>query len=122
LGLGAVAFDLLLALIATSLLRARIGLRAWRAVHWLAYASWPVALLHTLGTGSDARAGWLAVVSIACTAAVVLAVLWRAATAGAAAPSVRIGAALAACAVPLGVLVWASSGPLAKGWAARAGT
>jgi alkylation response protein AidB-like acyl-CoA dehydrogenase len=36
-------------------LRARIGFRSWRAVHWLAYASWPVALVHALGTGSDAR-------------------------------------------------------------------
>jgi hypothetical protein len=121
LGLGAVAFDLLLALIVTSLLRARIGLRTWRAVHWLAYASWPVALLHTLGTGSDARAGWLGVLSIVCTAAVVLAVLWRVGAASGAAP-VRIGFALAALAVPLGILVWATGGPLAEGWAARAGT
>jgi hypothetical protein len=29
-------------------------------VHWLAYLSWPVALTHALGTGSDARTGWLA--------------------------------------------------------------
>ena len=55
LGLGAVAFDLLLALIVTSLLRARVGLRLWRAVHWLAYAAWPLALVHGLGTGSDSR-------------------------------------------------------------------
>src|SRR5581483_4150523 len=41
LGLGAVAFDLLLALVITSLLRARIGYRLWRGTHWLAYASWP---------------------------------------------------------------------------------
>ncbi|HTW12336.1 MAG TPA: ferric reductase-like transmembrane domain-containing protein, partial [Solirubrobacteraceae bacterium] len=40
LGLGAVAFDLLLAVIITSLLRARVGYRSWRAVHWLAYACW----------------------------------------------------------------------------------
>ena len=53
LGLGALALDLLAALIVTSLLRARIGLRAWRAVHWVAYACWPVALVHGLGTGSD---------------------------------------------------------------------
>lgn len=122
LGLGAVAFDLLLALIATSLLRTRIGLKAWRAVHWLAYASWPVALVHSLGTGSDARAGWLAVLGVVCTVAVVLAVLWRVGTAAGAPPLLRIGGALAAFAVPLGILVWASGGPLASGWAARAGT
>jgi sulfoxide reductase heme-binding subunit YedZ len=52
LGLGAVSFDLFLAVILTSLLRRRIGYGAWRATHWLVYASWPVALLHGLGTGS----------------------------------------------------------------------
>ena len=55
LGLGAVAFDLLIALAITSLLRVRLGLRTWRAIHWLAYACWPVALVHGLGTGSDVR-------------------------------------------------------------------
>ena len=65
LGLGAVAFDLLLALVLTSLLRARIGHRLWRRVHWLAYACWPVALVHALGTGSDARAGFMLVAGLA---------------------------------------------------------
>lgn len=40
IGLGAVALDLLAALAVTSLLRARLGWRWWRAVHWLAYACW----------------------------------------------------------------------------------
>ena len=53
LGLGAVAFDLLLAVTITSLLRQRIGFTSWRAIHWLTYASWPIALVHGLGTGSD---------------------------------------------------------------------
>ena len=66
LGLGAVAFDLLLALVVTSLLRARIGYRSWRVVHWLAYAAWPVALVHALGTGSDARIGWFALLGFGC--------------------------------------------------------
>ena len=65
LGLGAVAFDLMLAVIITSLLRARIGFTGWRAVHWLAYASWPVALVHGLGTGSDVKSGWMLVLSVA---------------------------------------------------------
>src|ERR1017187_5706542 len=43
LGLGAVSLDLVIALIVTSLARARIGRRAWRSLHWLAYAAWPVA-------------------------------------------------------------------------------
>ena len=63
LGLGAVAFDLLLAVILTSMLRGRVGPRAWRATHWLVYACWPVALLHTLGTGSDVKTTWLLALS-----------------------------------------------------------
>ncbi|HEU5473152.1 MAG TPA: ferric reductase-like transmembrane domain-containing protein [Actinophytocola sp.] len=53
LGLGAIAFDVLLALIITSLLRTRLSRAAWRAVHWLAYLCWPVALAHTIGIGTD---------------------------------------------------------------------
>ena len=122
LGLGAVAFDLLLALIVTSLLRVRIGLRIWRVVHWLAYAAWPVALVHALGTGSDARTGWLGVLAVACTGAVALSVLWRAWVARSGSVPLRAGVALAALAVPVAILLWATSGPLQTGWAARAGT
>jgi sulfoxide reductase heme-binding subunit YedZ len=55
-GLGAISLDLLLAIVVTSLLRARVGQRAWRAVHWLAYGAWPLAVLHGIGTGSDTSA------------------------------------------------------------------
>jgi methionine sulfoxide reductase heme-binding subunit len=76
-GLGVVAFDLLAALIVTSLLRQRIGYRIWRAVHWSAYACWPVAMLHGLKAGSDAQAGWAQIVYTACAALVAMAVVWR---------------------------------------------
>jgi Ferric reductase like transmembrane component len=122
LGLGAVAFDLLLALIATSLLRNRLGLRAWRAVHWLAYASWPVALLHSLGTGSDARSAWLVLLASACTIAAVAAALWRVATAARGGIALRVGVGAATLALALGGLVWFRSGPDQAGWARRAGT
>jgi hypothetical protein len=59
LGFGAVAFDLLLAVLVTSLLRTRIGPRTWRAVHWAGYACWPIALVHGLGTGTDGAARWV---------------------------------------------------------------
>ena len=78
LGLGAVAFDLLLAVTLTSIVRRRLGHRAWRATHWLAYACWPIALLHGLGTGSDVKSTWLLALSVACVAIVALAVGARA--------------------------------------------
>jgi sulfoxide reductase heme-binding subunit YedZ len=121
LGLGAVASDLLVALTVTSLLRLRIGYRRWRALHWLAYASWPIALVHALGTGSDARMSWLQLVAALCIASVSAAVLWRVAG-DRARPSLRVTGALGALAVPLAIGGWYLSGPSQAGWAARAGT
>jgi methionine sulfoxide reductase heme-binding subunit len=77
LGLGAVALDLLLALVATSLARKRLGYRAWRRVHWLAYACWPVAVAHGLGAGTDRSAAWVVVLSTACVLAVLGTAAWR---------------------------------------------
>jgi len=121
LGLGAVAFDLLLALVLTSYLRSRIGVRAWRLAHWLAYATWPVALLHAAGTGSDARSGWLTILAAASLLAVAAAIFARV---GLARGSVglRAGAGVAALVLPLALVVWYRSGPARPGWAARAGT
>lgn len=121
LGLGAVAFDLLLALTITSLLRARIGYGRWRALHWLAYASWPVALVHGLGTGTDARVTWMQVVTAVCIAGVVAAVIGRVGR-NRATPAVRMASTAAALVFPLVVGGWYLAGPGRHGWAARAGT
>ena len=77
LGLGTLALDLLVALVVTSLMRHRIGRRTWRGLHWLAYACWPVALMHGLGTGTDSGALWLRGIAAACAAAVLAALAWR---------------------------------------------
>jgi sulfoxide reductase heme-binding subunit YedZ len=77
LGLGTIAFELLAAIVVTSLIRGFIGHRAWRAVHWLAYASWPVAVVHGFGTGTDAWSGWFIAVTVACVVAVVGAAVYR---------------------------------------------
>jgi sulfoxide reductase heme-binding subunit YedZ len=76
-GLGAVSLDLVAALIATSLLRRRIGARAWRAIHWAAYACWPLALAHSLGIGSDVGTAWLRVLAAGCFVSVVVATVTR---------------------------------------------
>lgn len=73
LGLGTVALDLMLAVLVTSLLRERIGHRTWRAVHWLAYASWPIALVHGVGIGTDTGADWMTWLTVTCVAAAVTA-------------------------------------------------
>lgn len=121
LGFGALAFDVLLALIVTSLLRVRIGFGAWRAVHWLSYAAWPFALVHGLAAGSDARFTWLRIVTITCILAVGAAGAVRLQRA-AGPPAFRAGIGAAALAVGVLGLVWYQGGPGKGGWAARAGT
>jgi methionine sulfoxide reductase heme-binding subunit len=120
LGLGTVAFDLLLAVVISSLVRARLGYRAWRAVHWLGYASWPIALWHGLGTGTDSRLPWLLALDAACVAAVTCAIGWRLALA-ANRPG-WVACSLICAAVPAATVVFMAVGPLQPDWARRAGT
>jgi len=76
-GLGTVALDLVVLLVASSLLRQRIGVRAWRWLHWAAYLCWPAAVAHAIGTGTDRHSGWLLTVVVACAGAVGAAGIWR---------------------------------------------
>jgi predicted ferric reductase len=76
-GLGAVAFDLLIAVVVTSLVRLRIGYSAWRIVHWTAYACWPLAVVHSIGTGSDTAHGWILVVDGVVVVSALAAGWWR---------------------------------------------
>lgn len=79
LGLGAVATDLTIAIVVTSLLRPRINLRLWRWVHWVSYACWPLAVGHGIGTApADIRLSWVVVVNLLCVLVVLGAVTWRA--------------------------------------------
>ncbi len=122
LGLGAAAFDLLLAVTITSLLRQRMGYGTWRAVHWLTYASWPVALLHGLGTGSDIKSNWMLAITLMCLAAVLAAVLVRVIAAWRQYPD-RSRTALAGTGIfTLALVLWLPSGPLGSEWARRSGT
>ncbi|HWG14776.1 MAG TPA: ferric reductase-like transmembrane domain-containing protein [Streptosporangiaceae bacterium] len=120
LGLGAIAFDLLFAVTVTSLLRDRMSYRAWRAVHWLSYASWPVALWHGLGTGTDTRVPWLLALDALCGASVLGVAGWRL-TRAHRGPA-RLTLISAAVLLPLVTIVFVAVGPLQPGWARRAGT
>jgi hypothetical protein len=123
LGLGAIALDVLAALLVTSLLRERLGYRAWRAVHWAAYACWPLAVVHGLGTGSDTKLGWVLFINAVCVGTVLAALWWRLARGWSVANAPRRGAAmLLSIALPVAVVAWAATGPLRPGWARRAGT
>ncbi len=77
LGLGTVALDVLLAVLITSAVRFRLGQRRWKAVHWAAYACWPLAMFHGAGTGTDTRSPLQLAIYAVCLAAVIAAVSWR---------------------------------------------
>lgn len=77
LGLGTLAVDTLAVVTVVSLLRQRLGPRVFRTVHWATYALWPIALLHALGSGTDAGTEWFRGLTAACVVAVVAAVGWR---------------------------------------------
>ncbi|MEU5893575.1 ferric reductase-like transmembrane domain-containing protein [Streptomyces sp. NPDC047461] len=122
LGLGTAALDLLLAVLVTSALRRRLGVRRWKAVHWLAYAAWPLALFHSAGSGTDTRLPLQLWLYAACLVSVVGAVWWRLAKAGPGRVIGRLMAALGATAMPVVLTAFLATGPLQPGWAQRAAT
>ena len=113
---------MLIAIVVTSLFRRRFGYRAWRVTHWLAYACLPIALVHGLGTGSDAKTSWMLLLTAGCVLTVLVAVWIRAVAGWPDHSGVRTSAVLASIAAPLALVVWLPSGPLGAGWAKRAGT
>ena len=122
LGLGTVAFDLLVALTVTSLLRMRLSHRTWRLVHWSAYLCWPVAIVHGIGTGTDTPQAWVLAVTALCVAAVVAAVAWRLGVGWPrnAAPRIATYGGVLIALFAFGA--WLVQGPLHPGWARRSGT
>ena len=123
LGLGALALDLMVALVITSLVRERLGHRTWRLVHWAAYLCWPLAIVHGLGTGTDTKLGWVLALNAVCVGAGLAAVWWRLANGWSPANAGRRGVAvLGSVALPLVAVVWTATGPLKPGWAKKAGT
>jgi methionine sulfoxide reductase heme-binding subunit len=122
LGLGALSFDLLLALAITSLVRRRLGYRRWRAIHWLAYASWPVAVLHGLGTGTDTKVWWMLALTAVCVVAVAAAICVRVARAELPVGGLRTPFLVLGLGTPVALAAFTLLGPLESGWARRAGT
>jgi sulfoxide reductase heme-binding subunit YedZ len=101
LGLGAISLDLIAALILTSLARARMGRRTWRAIHWLAYAAWPLAIGHSIGSSTDMHSGAMLAVLAGCVLAGCAAFTWRVSRAARDVPRARRAAAALAQISPL---------------------
>jgi sulfoxide reductase heme-binding subunit YedZ len=76
-GVGTIGLDLMVAVLVSSLLRSRLRPGTWRALHWLAYLCWPVALAHTFGLGTDSGEAWVVALASACILSVAAALVWR---------------------------------------------
>jgi methionine sulfoxide reductase heme-binding subunit len=123
LGLGVVAAELALALAITSALRSRLSFKTWRVLHWVAYACWPLALLHGAGTGSDVRMGWFIALDVICVGAVFTTLVgWRLAHGWPRAAGFRATVAFGSGLSLVALMLWMANGPLAAGWARTAGT
>jgi predicted ferric reductase len=75
--IGAVAFDLILAVWASSLMKSRIANSSWRFVHWFSWLAFVAAIVHSFLIGTDARSGIGLSVVATCAVAVVVTALWR---------------------------------------------
>jgi methionine sulfoxide reductase heme-binding subunit len=77
-GLGAVALDLLLAVVISSSLRRYLSKRVWLVVHWSTYVCFPVAVAHAIANASF-RGGtwWTLVVPLLATVLVVASLVQR---------------------------------------------
>ena len=76
-GLGAVAFDLILAVWISSLLKVRIANRTWRFIHWFSWLAFVTAVVHTLLAGTDRRSSFGLIIVVVCASVVLASAIWR---------------------------------------------
>jgi sulfoxide reductase heme-binding subunit YedZ len=123
LGLGVLASELLAAVVITALTERWIGRRIFRLVHWAAYASWPISVVHSLGTGTDVRTGWFYLSAVSCVAAATAVFLaWRLLRGAPERRGIRTVAGIVTAAGVVALGAWSFTGPLQPGWALASGT
>ena len=122
LSLGTISFDLFLGVVITSGLRHRLGFRSWKFVHWSAYAMWPFAVFHGLGTGTDTTLPAIIVINVLCVLGVLWAIAWRLSQGWPKNSSTKILLGLSSLACVLAMAIFVNLGPMRPGWALRSGT
>ena len=119
-GIGAIAVDLGIAVVVTSLLRVKMGYRSWKIIHWISYPVFALSVIHGLGSGTDSALWFSKFIYVAVGGLLVLAIIARLLARN----DLQIGKKAAyfgvSFAVPLLIIAWAASGPLAANWAKRA--
>lgn len=121
LGLGTLALDITIAIGVTSALKSRLSERSWQLVHVSAYVAWLVAVLHGLGTGTDSRQPLVIAMYLVCVLAVVISLAARLMWTTSLSRTGQVLALTVLAIIPIALAVWALLGPLAPGWAAKAG-
>ncbi len=123
LGLGVISAYLYGSAILTSWPARRLPRSSWVWLHRLMYGAWLLAVLHSLGTGSDARNQvFLLLNLVAVVCALVLFLTVRVAEGWVRFPRLWMTLGVGAILVTLGVGIWAAQGPLQPGWARSSGT
>src|SRR5579884_1433374 len=77
-GAGVVAMELMLLVAISFPLRRRIGVRAWRRLHWTTYGIFALATAHGLFAGTDAARPWALDLYLGAVGAVASVAAWRA--------------------------------------------
>jgi sulfoxide reductase heme-binding subunit YedZ len=123
LGLGVISGYLYASAILTSWPARRLPRSSWVWLHRVMYGAWVLAILHSLGTGSDARNElylFLNLAAVGCALTAFVAV--RVAEGWARFPPLWSAMAVLAILIALGIGIWAVNGPLQPGWARSSGT
>lgn len=116
LGLGITAFDIVVAIVVTSLLRKHLSNRLWKAIHLGSYLVWFLAMVHGLGTGTDSHFRF-ALFVYGLSLGIVAVGLWiRILSAKPKALVLRFVAYALIALVPFTLVLWGLSGPAKAGW------
>jgi methionine sulfoxide reductase heme-binding subunit len=123
LGLGVVSGYIYAVAVLTSWPARRFPRATWVWLHRTMYLAWTLAIVHSLGTGSDARNELFLLLNVVAVAGVLVAFLgFRVAEGWTRLPPLWAALATVAVVVVVGVAVWAVNGPLQPGWARSSGT
>ena len=123
LGLGVVSGYVYAVTVLTSWPKRRLPRAGWVWLHRTIYVAWVLAVVHSLGTGSDTQNRLFLLLDVAAVGAVLAAFIgYRVVSGWPSLPPLWAALAVIAFLTILGVAVWAASGPLQPGWARSSGT
>jgi methionine sulfoxide reductase heme-binding subunit len=75
---GVIAAELMILIIVSFPLRRFIGAKGWRRLHWATYATYALAAIHGIASGTDTSRPWVTAFYVATIGSVAAAAVWRA--------------------------------------------